>query len=69
MNCWVEEKKIIINNILIGGGNKKLIFFLAFNYIALPYIVVHYNCVGKNFTYTTTNVASFLYMVVLKIAF
>ena len=44
-------------------------FFLAFSYSAQPYIVVHCSNVGKKFTYSTTIVAPFLYMVVLKITF
>ena len=50
--------------------NKKVIFiFLAFSYSAQPYIAMHCNNVGKKFSYTTTIVALFLYIVVLKIAF
>ena len=44
----------------------KLIVSLAFSYNAQPYKAVHCNCIDKNFTYTTTNVASYLYMMVLK---
>ena len=50
-------------------NNKKIIFFLAFSYHAQPYIAVYYSCAGKKFIYNTINVAPFLYMVVLKIAF
>ena len=61
------RKKNINNNILIGCGNKKLIVSLAFSYNAQPYIAVHCNYIDKNFTNTTTNIATLLYMV--KIAF
>lgn len=57
------------NNILMWGGNKKLFFSLALSYSVHPYIAMHCSCVGKTFTYTTTNVTHFLYMVVLKIVF
>ena len=59
---WVEEKrnrkkkKRERNNILLWGGNKKSFLSLDLRYSAL---VVQCSWVGKNFTYTTTNVAPF----------
>ena len=65
---WVEIKEIEkmkqTNNILNGGIIN--FFFIAFSYSAQLYT---YSNVGKKFTYTTTIATSFLYIVVLKIAF
>ena len=66
---WVEIKEIEkmkqTNNIL-NGGIIKFFFFITFSYSAQLYT---YSNVGKKFTYTTIVATSFLYIVVLKIAF
>ena len=61
------KKRKVRNNILMWGGNKKSFLSLALSYSAQPYMVVQCSWVRKNFTYTTSNVAPFSYMVVLKI--
>ena len=65
----MEKRKKKRNNILIEGENKKLFVCLAFNYSVQSYIDVYCSYVGKKFTYTTTKIVPFLYMVVLKIVF
>ena len=43
-------------------------FFKSLSYNAQPSLAVHYSCGAKLFGFGSTNVAIFLYLVVLKIA-
>ena len=55
--------------ILMWGGNKNLFLSLALSYSVHSYIAMHYSCVGKTFTYTTTNVTPFFVYGGAKISF
>ena len=67
-NKRIEKKKQ--TNIILNGWRIKMIFyFLALSYSAQPYIAVHCSNEGKILPLTPLLQHSFLYVMVLKIAF